>query len=49
MGCPTVKIKTDNEQGFTIINESDFDKKNNSLFAEKETPKKKAKSKAKED
>lgn len=24
--CPTIKVKSDGEQGFTIINESDFDK-----------------------
>jgi len=25
MRCPTIKIVSDNEQGFKIINESDFD------------------------
>jgi hypothetical protein len=36
MSCPTVKVKCDNEQGFMIINESDFDKKNHELFVAKE-------------
>ena len=40
MRCPTVKVKCDNEQGFIIINESDFDKCDHVLFAEK--PAKKA-------
>ena len=34
MSCPTVKVKCDNEQGFYIINESDFDKSNHELFFE---------------
>lgn len=25
MECPTVKIKSDNEDGYVVINESDFD------------------------
>lgn len=32
MKCPTVKVKCDNEQGFMIINESDFDKDNHVEF-----------------
>lgn len=30
--CPTVKVKADNEQGFAIINESDFDEGSQELF-----------------
>lgn len=30
--CPTVRIATENEQGFIIINESDFDDKIHKLF-----------------
>lgn len=40
MSCPTVKIKCDNEQGFYIINESDFDSKKHDKFTEKTTTKK---------
>lgn len=32
--CPTTRIKADNEQGFIIINESDFDPKKHALFEE---------------
>lgn len=32
--CPTVKVKTDNEDGFMIINESDFDETKHELFTE---------------
>ena len=35
MSCPTVKIQCDNEQGFIIINESDFDEGSHELFEEK--------------
>lgn len=34
MSCPTVKVKCDNEQGFYIINESDFDESQHELFKE---------------
>lgn len=34
MICPTVKVKCDNEQGFMIINESDFNKNKHKLFSE---------------
>lgn len=30
--CPTVKIKADNEQGFIVINEEDFDETTQVLF-----------------
>lgn len=30
--CPTVKVKFDNDEGFIIINESDFDKVKYKLF-----------------
>lgn len=36
MRCPTVKVKCDNEQGFYIINESDFDKDKYELFSKVE-------------
>ncbi len=48
MSCPTVKVKCGNEQGFMIINEDDFDKKNHELFVANKTeakPKSKAKPK----
>jgi len=32
MRVETVKIKADNEQGFIIINESDFNKDDHKLF-----------------
>ena len=32
MDIETVKIKADNEQGFVIINKSDFDDKTQELF-----------------
>ena len=32
MNIETVKIKADNEQGFVIINKSDFDDKTQELF-----------------
>lgn len=35
MNCPTVKVKCDNDQGFYIINESDFNKENHELFTGK--------------
>lgn len=34
--CPTVKIEAENEQGFVIVNESDFDESQHVLFG---TPK----------
>lgn len=42
--CPTVKVKADNEQGFVVINESDFDPAVQKRFeveeeATEETPK----------
>ena len=40
MNLETVKIKADNEQGFVIINKSDFDNKTQELFTGvKATPK----------
>lgn len=30
--CPVVKIKAENEQGFVIINESDFDSEKHELL-----------------
>ena len=38
--CETVKKQADNEQGFVIINKSDFDEKKHKMFGEK--PAKKA-------
>lgn len=35
MNCPTVKVKTDNEQGFIIINESDFEEDLHELYVDK--------------
>ena len=32
--CPTVRIKVDNDEGFAVINESDFDPKKHTLFVE---------------
>lgn len=46
MSCPTVKVKCDNEQGFYIINESDFDEKNHNLFVESDSEEIKKGSKA---
>lgn len=43
MGCPTVKVKCDNEQGFFIINEDDFDKEIHVRFVSKPEPKPRAK------
>lgn len=43
MGCPTVKIKSDNEQGFIIINESDFYEESQTIYV----PKQKSKSELK--
>lgn len=40
MSCPTVKVKRDNEQGFYIINESDFDAKKHTKFSSKPVNKK---------
>lgn len=31
---PTVRIKADNDHGFAVINESDFDPKKQTLFVE---------------
>jgi hypothetical protein len=41
VGCPTVKVKCENEQGFMIINESDFDSGSQEVY----TPKVEAKAK----
>lgn len=30
--CPTVRVKADNEQGFIVINESDFDEAEHELL-----------------
>lgn len=32
--CPTVKVKTDNEDGFMIINEADFDETKHEIFTD---------------
>lgn len=47
--CPTVRIKADNEQGFSILNESDFDAGVHELYTEstEAAPKKETASKAK--
>lgn len=34
MQCPTVRVKGDNEQGFVIINEEDFNSEVHELFEE---------------
>ena len=34
MECPVVKVKFDNEQGFYLLNESDFDEAKHELFTE---------------
>lgn len=36
MRCPTVNVNFDNEQGFIIINEDDFDKEIHEIFKQKE-------------
>ena len=38
MECSTVKIKADNEQGFIIINEEDFDAKTQTIYSEDAKP-----------
>lgn len=35
----TVRVKADNEQGFAVINESDFDAKVHEKFEDKPAPK----------
>lgn len=40
--CPTVKVACKNEQGYMIINESDFDPKKHKKFGVKKVTKKKA-------
>lgn len=35
--CPTVNVLADNEQGFMIINESDFDPEVHKVFGEADT------------
>lgn len=32
--CPVVRVKFENEQGFIIVNETDFDKDTQALFEE---------------
>jgi hypothetical protein len=34
MECPVVKVKFDNEQGYYLLNESDFDETKHELFTE---------------
>lgn len=37
--CPTKRIQADNEQGFVIINEDDFDpEKGHELYEDEDTP-----------
>ncbi len=43
--CQTVRVASDNEQGFIIINECDFNDKTQKLYSDK--PKTKAKPKVK--
>lgn len=38
--CPTIKVKADNEQGFMVINESDFDEKAHEAFESENDAKK---------
>ena len=42
--CPVVKVVADNEDGYTEINQSDFNEKDHKLYvdAKKAAPKKKA-------
>lgn len=35
MTCETVQVVSDNEQGFKVINKSDFDEKEHKLYAQK--------------
>lgn len=44
--CPTVKIDADNEQGFAVINESDFDADTQTIFSSEAKDEKVAMSKA---
>lgn len=34
MECPVVRVKFDNEQGYYLLNESDFDETKHELFTE---------------
>lgn len=34
MQCPVVKVKFDNEQGYYLLNEADFDESKHELFIE---------------
>jgi hypothetical protein len=36
--CPTVRIKSDNEDGYCVINASSFDEKVHVLFVEPKAP-----------
>ncbi len=36
--CPTVRVKTDNSDGYKVINESDFDSSIHELFEAKVEP-----------
>ena len=36
--CPTVRIKANNEQGFVVINESDFESDKNELYTGSDAP-----------
>ena len=47
MRCPTVKVKADNEQGFIIMNEDDFDSETHTLHESKKEAKAPAKKEAK--
>ena len=44
--CPTVQIAADNEQGFVVINESDFDPDTQTIFGSEAKDEKVAMSKA---
>lgn len=45
--CPTVKVKTDNEDGFMIINEADFDETKHEIFTDSSAEEAKAAEEAK--
>ena len=42
--CPTVKIVSDNDQGFIVINESDFDAEKHVLYGDDQPARKQRKS-----
>ena len=38
IAIPTIRVKADNEQGYIVINESDFDEKEHTKFDSKPLP-----------